>query len=163
MDTKNIQEGIQSKKFRNSILVLGIFVAALLLFWAGMRVGYMRAGFNYRFGESYYRTYEPGDDHRAMGFIPNEVGNAHGVNGKIINIQLPTIVVADIDNTEKIIHISDDSLLRKFRDTIYSKDLRVGDFIIVLGEPGEKAAIEAKFIRVVPPPNSAPVTTTPLP
>jgi len=158
MDTKQLQESFQSKKFRSIIVTIGIVVSALLIFFAGIEVGYMKASFSYGFGESYYRSFGPDSNHRGFGMLPSDISGAHGVSGKIISITLPRMVLADNDNTEKTVLIDDDTVVRELRGTITPADLKVSDYVIVIGSPDASAEIEAKFIRVLPPP---PATTTP--
>ena len=72
--------------------------------------------------------------------------------GKIIKLEPPNFMIADRDGVEKIILITDKTDIKRFRDTIKSVDLKLDDFINVIGAPNDKAQIEAKFIRVLPPP-----------
>jgi hypothetical protein len=80
----------------------------------------------------------------------------NGAVGKIVSINLPTIVVASPDNIEKTINISDNTLIRQFRDTLNAKDLTVGEHVVVLGEISnpDNGVIDAKLIRLIPPPPS---------
>jgi hypothetical protein len=154
MNLTQFKEKLQSKKYRDVILVAAILVATFLVFTAGMEVGYMKASFHYRLADNYNRGFGPNSkDHPMMGLVPpNDVTSAHGANGKIISINLPLVVVADFDHTEKTVRITDDTTTRKMRDTISANDLEVGSYVLVIGTPNDNAEIEAKFIRVMPPP-----------
>jgi hypothetical protein len=121
----------------------------LVVFAAGVEVGYMKAGFNYKFGEGYYRSFGQGGMHPA-GLVPGDVGQAHGVTGTIVNINTTGFVIAERDNTEKVVRISDDTIVRVLRGTIPASNLKVGDSVVVLGDPNANAEIEAKLIRVIP-------------
>jgi len=157
MDSTHIKQQLQSRKFRRFVIAIGIAVATLLVFSAGMEVGFMKASFNYRFGEKYYGTFGPRPIHAGVGFIPNDISDSHGVSGRIVSITMPRFVVADKDNTEKIVRLGDDTVIRRLRDSITGASLEVGEDVIVIGTPNEDSEIEAKFIRIVPP---MPVTTT---
>ncbi len=126
---------------------LGIFIVILIIFSAGMSVGFHKATFGHAWGENYERNFgvQPG-------FNGNNFPNAHGAVGKIIKIELPTIIVQDKDNTEKVILIKDDTKIEKIRNAITSSDLKINDFIIVIGTPDDQGQIEAKFIRIMPAP-----------
>jgi len=76
--------------------------------------------------------------------------NPHGTFGKIIKIDLPTIAVQASDGTEKSIVIDDNTTIRRFQETLTSKDLKVDDPIVVIGEPNDQGQIEAKLIRLMP-------------
>ena len=56
--------------------------------------------------------------------------------------------------------ISDDTTIHHLRGDASSTALNVGDFVIVLGEPDDKAEVEANLIRILPPPPGAATTTT---
>ncbi len=149
METAQIKQALQSKRFKNIIGILGIAVLALGVFAIGMEVGYMKAGFSYKFGESYYRSFGEEGAH-PMGLVPGDVSDAHGVNGTIVSVSLPTLVIADQDQTEKVVKIGDDTIIRELRGTIAPSDLKVGDSIVILGNPDSDSDIDAKFIRVIP-------------
>lgn len=166
INMKKIQTIIQTKKFQTAAFALLSLFAVLIIFQAGVVVGYKKAVFSRGLGENYSRAY--GDpDHDGDGFfgrIPGDnMTSSHGAVGKIVRITLPTIVVASKDAVEKVIHVSDDTNIRKFRNEMKSTDLVVGDFIVVLGEPNTDSQIEARLIRVLPPPKDAQGTSTPKP
>ena len=52
---------------------------------------------------------------------------------------------------EKIILVSDATIIKRFQDTIKLADLKVDDYIVVIGEPNNAGQIEAKLIRLMPP------------
>ena len=67
------------------------------------------------------------------------------------------MVVSERDGTEKIIRITDDTSVHQQKSTVAIGTLKVGDFIISIGEPNTNSEIEAKFIRLIP----APLDETP--
>lgn len=73
--------------------------------------------------------------------------------GKIINIQLPSLIVQDKNGTEKIIIINNNANIEKVRKFIKATELKVDDFIVVVGSPNDQEQIEARFIRVIPSPD----------
>ena len=150
-----IKTKMESKRARHSIVFFVIFFGLFAAFWCGLQIGYNRAAFTYKFGDNYYKTFEQEPRHHGMGIIPQDsVMNSHGAVGKIISINLPTMVVSEIDGTEKIIRTSDDTSVHQQKNTITVNTLKVGDFIITIGAPNTNSEIEAKFIRLIPsPPN----------
>jgi hypothetical protein len=152
----NIKEFFQSKTFRGILYGVGIVVVILLVFQAGVFVGYHKASFSYRSGEKLYRMFDEGQDRRSFmgmsrGAFP-DTPNTHGTIGKIIKLDLPTLVVEDKDKTEKIIIIKDDTTIRRFREEIKSSDLKMDDFIVVVGTPNADGQVEARLVRVMPTP-----------
>ena len=153
-----IKTKMQSKKARHGIVFFIIFFGLFASFWCGLQVGYNRAAFTYKFGDNYYKTFEQEPPHHGMGIISGDsVMNSHGAVGKIISINLPTMVVSERDGTEKIIRITDDTSVHQQKSTVAIGTLKVGDFIISIGEPNTNSEIEAKFIRLIP----APLDETP--
>ena len=72
--------------------------------------------------------------------------------GKIIKIELPTLIVQDKDSTEKVILAANDTQVQRMRENITANDLKINDFLVVIGSPNEQGQIEAKLIRLVPSP-----------
>ncbi len=156
METTQIKEHLRSRFTRNVMTIVAVTLLVIAAFWAGMEVGFVKAAFSYRFGDSYYGAFGPKDMRRSMGYIPNDISSAHGVSGKVVSVHLPTLVVADNDNVEKVVRVTDDTVIRKLRDTISAKDLTPGDFVVVIGSPTAGTEVAATFIRVLPPPPGAP-------
>lgn len=151
MDLKKITE---SKTARGFIFGLGAFVFTLVIFQAGIFVGYHKAGFAGRFGDNYYRSFGPG---RAgmMGLMEerlpfdNDIVGGHGAAGQIVRVNLPTMIIAGPDGIEKIVSIGSSTLIRQNRDSLTAQDLKSGDFAVIIGVPNEQAKIEARLIRLL--------------
>lgn len=163
----SIKDGLRSKLFKRSLLVLGIIILALVIFQAGLFVGYRKAAFAYGWGDNYYRVFgerkNKGDKDRGFpgfmmggrmgdrrGFLGGDFSNSHGVIGSIVKIDLPTLVIAGSDKVEKIIVLKDSSVINRWRETIKAADLKVGDVIMVVGSPNAQSQIEAGLVRVMP-------------
>ena len=142
----------QSKMFKFAVYFLAALIVILISFQAGRFVGFRQAGFSYHMGDNYYRAFEGG---RGGGIIgSNSFGNlpgGHGAVGKIIKVSLPSIVISTPDNLEKTIMVSDDTIIRRFRGSASSSEFKIGDMVVVIGEPDQESAIEARLIRLLPP------------
>lgn len=142
-------------------LIIGTIIALLLLllaFQAGRFIGFRQAMFSGHLGDNYFRAFE-GPDRGPLGlkgprgFMTDDLPNGHGAAGKIIKINLPTLVVVGPDNLERVIKIEADTMIRRFRDAVKPTDLKVGDFIIAVGgDSNDDSQIETKLIRLLPPP-----------
>ncbi len=149
----------KEKKTNNDVLkriiiALGIFTAIVLIFGLGIFVGGMKAKFSYRWAESYHKNFAGPRE----GFFgnwqlppPSDFINSHGTFGQIIEIKENTLVIKGEDDVEKIVLIKDDTTINRFREIIKVTDLKVDDFVVVIGSPNEAGQIEAKLIRVLPP------------
>jgi len=113
------------KNQSHRILVsLVLVVAALLIFQAGIVVGYHRARF------------EP-------------IG--HGTHGRVVSVASSTFVISDRDDQiEKNVVVASSTAIRRFGGTASSSEIKVGDFVIVLGTPTADGELVAKLIRLLP-------------
>ncbi len=149
----DIDSFLEKKSVLSAVIAIGAMVVLLAAFQAGVFVGIHKAAFSYRMGDNYYRAF--GNPHTGMMggnvFFEEELPNAYGAAGKILSVTLPTFTIDD-RGVEKIILIENETQMRHFRDVATSSDLKPGDFAVVVGEPNEKSEIEAKLIRILPPP-----------
>ena len=141
---------IGSKKIRYIIGGLIALIIVLLIFQAGVFVGYRKAFFSYRGGDRYIQMVEgPGEN---VG--DNDFATSHGASGQIVSVSLPSFVVASPNNREETVVIGDDTSIRMFRNNASSTDIHPKEFVVVLGEPDQAGNIQASFVRILP----APVT-----
>lgn len=165
---KNLKEFTGSKSFQGILIGIAISIVALLIFQAGVIVGHHKAQFGDRMGGNYERNFI---DMERGGFPPNPnfgfgemlPPGGHGAAGQVMNVTLPTFVIAGPDNLERTVVVSDETIIRQFRDELDTESIVAGKFVVVLGEPNDKGEIEAKLIRFLPPPpdfiNNEPITT----
>lgn len=160
-----IKKILESKNFRAVIYTIGVLLIIFLIFQAGMIVGFRKASFGRDWGDNYAMNFGgPQRGSKVMGMMGGEFGdfgnlpNAHGTIGKIIKIELPTIIVLDEqDNTEKVVVLSDQTEIRKVRDSIIKDELKIDDHIVVIGAPNSSGQIEARLIRFLPAPLVKPI------
>lgn len=158
MELKNIHE---SKTVRGIIIGIGVVVLMLLILQAGVNIGERRARFAGQFGQNFERNFM-GPRGGMMGNIDFDemMPGGHGAVGEIISINLPQIVVSGPDNLEKTIVIEADTVIRQFQKNITSSGLKIGDFIVVIGNPNDSGQVEARLIRVMPNPSTTVSTST---
>ena len=131
-------------------------IVAGLIFQAGIFVGYYKASFSYRLGDEYHdvfgtRPMASGTPPQ-FGFLGQGFSGAYGVSGDILKIDLPNIVIEGQNSVEETVVLSTSTIFRKMRDSIKATDLSPEDFVVIIGEPNNLGQIEAKLVRVVPPP-----------
>ena len=148
---ETIKHKLQSKTFRTVLYVIGSLIVALVIFQAGIFVGFHEAQFSGHLGDNYRRTF----GERSFGMISGVMRDSNypvsnGAVGKIIKITLPTLVIIGPDNIEKVILLQDDTLIREFRNTIKPTDLKLNDEVVVIGAPNTASEIEAKLVRLIP-------------
>ncbi len=152
---KKIPEKIESvRKFfesRTAFTVLcttGVLLVVVLIFSFGVTVGFHKASF----GQAWEQNYEHNFGMRPNRPMFENFPNAHGATGKIIKTELPTVIVEDRDNTERVVLIKDDTQIQEARNNVNAADLKINDFVVVIGTPNEQGQVEAKFIRILPNP-----------
>ena len=148
--TKNF---IHSKSFKNIVVGFIIAIAVLMVFRFGMVVGFKEASFSYQWGDNYYHNFA-GPKPGILGeFSPgHEFMEVHGTFGKVIKVDPEDLVVQDQNGAEKIISVSSTTVMRNLQNIISIKDLKIDDGVVIIGEPAASGTIEAKLIRVLPPP-----------
>lgn len=129
----------ESKLFQGIIIGLGCLIIIALVFKIGVFVGQKKAEFSFMWGQNYHRNF--GD------FI-----DANGSFGQIIKISGPSLVVKDADGEERIVLVNNGTSIKYFRGEIKLSELKIGDNIVVIGDINKDGRIEAKLIRVMPPP-----------
>ncbi len=135
---------------RKIILAVIAVIVILLVFQAGILVGYRKAGFSYRNGDNYYRLLA-GGRHGPLDMLFMDFSDAHGAVGKIIKINLPTLTVEDRSGVEKTVTIESETIIKRGLATIKPTALKTGDSVLIIGEPTNSASIEARLIRTLPP------------
>lgn len=139
----DINQFSQSKVFRNVVCAFGVLLILVIVFRAGVFVGYEQ-------GEYSHRAFSERDHRQAMRFS-DELPQTHGGVGKITSIKLPSLTVATSDGSEKIVILTASTTIRSSRNDIAAVDLKKGDLIVVLGLPDQAGVIEARLVRVLPP------------
>lgn len=147
---KKIKENVEKFGIVKLIIIL---IVIITIFQAGIFVGYHKARFYNSIGGNYYKPLH--DKRGGNNMMQNfDLPGGHGAVGKIVSINLPNIVVASPDNIEKTINISNETIIRQSRNTIELKDLKIGEYVVVLGDFSnpDDGIINAKLIRLIPPP-----------
>lgn len=145
MDFKNIG----TSKILIVFLVIGGLILLLLTFELGVMVGFRGADFSCNMDKNYSRNFG-GMDFGSPG--KERFDGAHGIFGQIIKIDPNSIIIKDVDSSEKVIAINDNVTIKKLKESIKISDLKVDDRIVVIGNPNENGEVEAKLIRWIPNP-----------
>ena len=150
-----MSEDKQNKTSRPDILkwvIVGLlgFITIILIFGVGMKVGTLKAQYSYRWADNYHKNFAG----PRGGFLENwrkfpagDFIGGHGVFGEIIELNNTGFVVKGRGDIEKIIVTTDDTVVKKGRETV-GNGLKVGDRVTIIGSPNEEGQIEAKLIRV---------------
>ena len=159
-----LKNKVTSIRIQTVLIGLGLLLIMLAVFQAGVFVGFHKALFGREWGDRYTKNFDPrARDGFAQIPLSDQFASGHGAIGKIISIVNQSIIIDGPDHLEKTITLFPETTIRKFRQTASAHDLVPGTFIIVIGEPDTSGTINAKLIRILPPPpftETAPVTTT---
>ncbi len=143
---------LQSKALKITLWVIGAIIVILIVFQTGLMVGFKKASFSYRWGENYHKNFAGPRAGFFEDFGGKDFIEANGVFGSIIKISSSTLIIKDRNDTEKIILLKNDTIIKRFQNTIRPIDLKVDELIVVIGSPSDTGQIEAKLIRVMPTP-----------
>ncbi|HRY62733.1 MAG TPA: hypothetical protein P5056_03120 [Candidatus Paceibacterota bacterium] len=146
-----MKQFVETDNFKRSIKVVGILAVITLIFQAGVFMGFRKASFYGEFGNNFRNNFE-GDRGEFRGMMGRDIPNAHGVVGNVIDVALPSVVIAGDDGVEKIIFVDEKTIIRKFREDISADKLIVGDNVVVVGNPGRDGIIDSRLIRIMPAP-----------
>ncbi len=161
---EDIKKALSSKVSTGILIGVGSLIVAVLVFSAGISVGFHKASFGRTWGENYERNF--GMRSGRFMFGRDNFPVSHGAVGKIVKIELPSIIVEGSDNTEKVVIMDNNTKIQKQMATINENGLSVDDYVVVIGSPNSQGQIEAKFIRVMPfglPSQNPPASQTPAP
>ena len=156
------KEFVQTKIFKIIVRIVIGLVVCLLVFAAGVSVGSRKANFSYKWGENYHRNFGGPKggflrEFRGEGFV-----EGHGTAGQIIKIDsltstsTPSLVIKGAQEAEKVVLLKNDTVINRLKETIKSGDLKVDDYVVIIGKPNDAGQIEAKLIRIMPPPPAMP-------
>lgn len=149
-----LNDFFQSKSSKMVLLSVSAILVALLIFNFGMFIGFNKAFFSYRWGENYHKNFAGPKGGFFREFSGKDFIDSHGAFGQIINIGDRLIIIKGRDDIERIISLEDNPVIKLFRDTVKISDLKLNDYVVVIGEPDESGKIKAKLIRIMPSPQS---------
>jgi hypothetical protein len=143
----------KSKSVKWIIISIGIVIFTLGVLRIGISVGYHKAKFAGQFGNNFERNFlGPKDGNRKM-FFDGGIPGGHGAFGEILSINLPNLIITGPDNLEKTVLIGTSTLIRRFQENIKNTDLKIGDSVVVIGNPNDEGQVEASLIRIMPAPS----------
>ncbi len=140
-----------SNKVQKAIWIILALVALLVAFQAGIFVGFEKARFSNRIGERYFMQV---GSRRNVGLFPGEgFGGPHGSFGRIVEIKLPFVVIADRDGNDKTIMVSSSTNIRDADGDERVNILAANQTVVVFGDASSSdAIIDARLIRILPAP-----------
>lgn len=152
----NINKFFQTNAFKGIASSIVILIILLLVFKAGMIVGIKKADFSYRWSDNYHKNFGGPKNGFFRGFGDRDFLDANGTFGQIIKMENGTLAIKSNNNAEKIIIINGSTTIKRFQETIQTSDLKIGDNVVVVGEPNSSGQIVAQLIRIMPAPSASP-------
>ncbi len=146
----NIANIPTSPTFKGILYGIGIVAVGMLIFQAGIAVGFRKANFASDAGDNYRETFGGPARAQIMGPRAGDVPSPHGAAGRIVQVDLPFILLSEDHGIEKVILINDHTIIRRERRVVAPTELRIGDAAIIIGSPNDQAQVQAAFIRLLP-------------
>ncbi|MCH7598089.1 hypothetical protein IID27_03595 [Patescibacteria group bacterium] len=149
------EEKHNKKTFQNPdilkwvIVGLVSFIAVVLIFSTGVKVGTLKAKYSYRWADNYHKNFAGprggfvGDWRK---FPAGDFIGGHGAFGEVIELNDSGFIIKGREDVEKIIVITEETIIKKGQETIQN-GLTIGDRVTIIGSPNEEGQIEARFIR----------------
>jgi len=164
----NIRETAKSKGVKLAAFIIGIILIAIVIFAAGVSVGFHKARYSYQWGENYERNFAgPGRGMGPFGGVMREFSghdnfrNPNGLAGTIISVTDNNLVVKDQDSKENTVAVTDKTIIKDGPNDIKISDLKTDERIVVLGKPGDNGVVNADLIRVFDNGDNNPPTDNP--
>jgi len=147
MNTNNI---LESKLFKAIVLSIATVIILVFVFGLGVFIGTKKAEFSFRWAEQYHRNFGGPKGGFFNDIAGRQFTDANGVFGEIIKIDDKTLTIKGKDNVEKIVLVGDEATIVFQKKNIKLSELKVGDGVVIIGEPDDSGRIQAKLIRVLP-------------
>ncbi len=151
---------IASKKLRIAIYIFGSLFILLFTFQAGMFVGVKKASFYNRIGEKYFREVNGNTENLMSGTRRDDFGNNYGAIGKVIQVNLPQIIVEDQGGIDKTITVSTSTSIRSGKKSLSPADVKVDNYVVIFGPNTDDSIINARLVRILPHTNMIRSSTT---
>jgi hypothetical protein len=135
----DIRKTAKSKGVKLAAFIIGVILIAIIIFAAGVSVGFHKARYSYQWGENYERNFA--GPPRGMGSFGDHDNfrNPNGLAGTIISVTNNNLVVKAV---------TDKTIIKDGPNDIKIGDLKTDERIVVLGKPGDNGVVNADFIRV---------------
>jgi len=151
MDLNNF---LQSKTFRMVFLCIAFFIMFILVFKFGVMVGTQKAEFSFMWAEAYHKNFSGPETGFFGNLVAEKFTNPNGCFGRIMQIMIfsksyTNLVVEDAGGIEKVIIVSDQTVIRKQSKNISASGLQVNDDIVTIGSPNPDGTMNAELIRVM--------------
>ncbi len=149
-----MKDVIASAKNKKVLAALGVTLLCLIAFQAGSAFGFHRAIVAFKYDDRFDGRYGMHSKRGPFGDPGERLPGAHGTAGRVLSVDMPTVLIEDRD-MERIVRFATGTEIREGRERAESGAISVDDFIVVIGNPNDKGEVEAKFVRILPPPKEA--------
>lgn len=149
---EKIQRIFRARSFQKALIVVGVLFLFVIVFEAGILVGFKKAKFSSLLGDNYYRAFERKEEKSMRKVFGDRLPTSHGSAGQVIKISNDSFIVEDREGIEKTIVFGPNTLIKKSKDSLATSSLSQGDFVVVIGTPNDNSEIKAELIRVMPAP-----------
>ncbi|MEI6396607.1 MAG: hypothetical protein WCO48_00835 [Candidatus Taylorbacteria bacterium] len=147
---KEILKHPHTKKVIN---IFGVILVALVIFSAGVTIGFIKGEFSERWDKNYMGMMGgPRSPFQTFSDIDNRAPSPHGTAGQVISSGNGQIVVRGPGEMEYIVIVSPQTIIRQLRQQGTTTDVVVGSWITAIGSPDETGRLVASFIRIMPSP-----------
>lgn len=149
----------KSKWFGVAVFCFAELALVLIVFRAGMAVGFGKANFSYRWGEQYHQLFGGPRGGWMMGG-PGMMGGRgpfggdnfiapHGLVGTVLRVDTSTVMIKDLrTNNEQSLLVTPNTTIRRGNENIKISDIKINDKVVVIGAPSSTGQTEVQLMRV---------------
>ncbi len=162
---KNIQSLAKHPTLKKVLILLIIILVAMVIFSAGVAVGFLKGEFSERWDRHYMEVMSgPVSPFYDIG---NRAPSPHGTAGQVMSSAGGQLLVKGQSDTEYVVIVSPQTVIRQIHNQGTTTDIQVGSWITAIGSPDESGRLIATFIRIMPSPpqqtvSQSSTTTTPV-
>ncbi|MGB9598545.1 MAG: hypothetical protein ACPLZH_01725 [Minisyncoccales bacterium] len=132
------------------LIGLLFFLVLIFIFKIGVFIGMTKTRFFCQWVENYHKNFAGplfGFKDQLRPPFGSLIEN-HGFFGEIIKISDKEFVMIGKDKLEKVVVVNEKSIIQEGRREINFSDLKVGDFVVVVGLARDDGKVEARLIRL---------------
>ncbi len=148
----NTQDFFTSPKFGRTVAALGAILVILIIFQAGVLIGYERGTHALNWETDMGRGM--GDPRSMLAPFMHDTDDpsSHGAIGTVVSVHQPLFMVKGASQAERVVVIVPSTLIRRMHTMASTSDILPGTQVVVIGAPGVDGRLQADFIRILPAP-----------
>ena len=150
---KNLQEAFKNPHTKKTLKILGVILAAMIIFSGGMIVGFFKGEFSEKWDRNYMGVMGgPRSPFSTFSDTDGRAPSPHGTAGQVISFNNNQLVIKGPGDTENVVTISPQTVIRELHRQGTTTEILAGSWVTAIGSPDESGRLVATFVRIMPAP-----------